>query len=223
MSIPTYTKHERAVLWLVRGDEFPAGPQGADFEYEVSSFYISKHVITNLQFESFRPDYVRSQSSLGPADPAVGVSFTDALAYCRWYSEISQKYFRLPTEMEWEYACAYGSRKRYPWGDDAGQAAAYAWTRENAEGRCRPVGLLEANEPGLHDMLGNVWEWTSSMDIGFPAQEEDGRDELEDPGDRVIRGGGFQDAVAGLSCWVREALPQNAVRPDLGFRIVRSL
>ncbi|MEE2751885.1 MAG: SUMF1/EgtB/PvdO family nonheme iron enzyme [Myxococcota bacterium] len=223
MSIPTYTKHERAVLWLVRGDEFSAGPEGAVFEYEVGSFYISKHVITNLQFESFRPGYVRSQTSLGADDPAVGVSFLDALAYCRWYSEVSQKHFRLPTEMEWEYACAYGSRKRYPWGNDSSGAAASAWTRENAEGHCQPVGLLEANKPGLHDMLGNVWEWTSSMDLGFPAQEEDGRDDLEQAAPRVIRGGGFQDSVGDLSCWVRQVVSQEESRGDLGFRIVRAL
>lgn len=223
MSLPTYTRYPRAILWLVRGSEFIARPSGAEFETEVGSFYISKHVITNEQYEAFRPQHVRLPTALADDAPAVGVTFDDAQAYCAWYSEISKKQFRLPTEMEWEYACAGGSRARYPWGKTAQGFEAYAWMLENAQDRCQPVGLLEANEPGLHDMLGNVWEWTASMDMPFPVRENDGREAPNTTAPRVIRGGGFRESVYDSSSGVRDVEAPGCARDDLGFRIVRSL
>ncbi len=223
MGIPTYTKVPRAILWLLRGGEFEAGPVGEGFQLEVGAFYISKHPITNLQFEAFRPDHVRGETSPEDDGPVVNAGFADAVAYCAWYSEISQKVFRLPTEMEWEYACGSGERTRYPWGEDPEEAGDFAWTRDNAEGSCRCVGLLDANKAGLHDMLGNVWEWTSSLDLPFPVQEGDGRDDSGAAGARIQRGGGFRDAVALLSTGSRRAVVPESASDDVGFRIVRSL
>jgi len=223
MGIPTYTKVPRAILWLLRGDEFEAGPAGESFWVEVGAFYISKHPITNVQFEAFRPDHRRGETSPEDDGPVVNVEFADAVDYCAWYSEISQKTFRLPTEMEWEYACGSGERTRYPWGEDPERSSRFAWTLENAEGACRAVGLLEANAAGLHDMIGNMWEWTSSLDLPFPVQEDDGRDQSDAAGPRIQRGGGVRDVTAALSTGSRRPGVPETARDDVGFRIVRSL
>jgi formylglycine-generating enzyme required for sulfatase activity len=223
MGIPTYTKVPRAILWLLRGDEFEAGPAGEGFWVEVGAFYISKHPVTNVQFEAFRPDHRRGETSPEDDGPVVNVGFADAVAYCAWYSEVSQKMFRLPTEMEWEYAAGSGERTRYPWGEDPERSNLFAWTLENAEGACSVVGLLEANEAGLHDMLGNMWEWTASLDLPFPVQEGDGRDAPELPGMRIQRGGGFRDAATSLSTGSRRAVEPECATDEAGFRIVRSL
>jgi sulfatase modifying factor 1 len=111
-------------------------------------------------------------------DPVVCVSWDDAQAYVRWLSRITGKDYRLPSEAEWEYAARAGKRTMRYWGDDKKntEACGYAnaadltakdefpdWTTFS----CRdgyvytaPVGRFRPNAYGLHDMLGNVWEWT---------------------------------------------------------------
>jgi len=90
--------------------------------------------------------------------PVVYVAFGDAAAYCRWVGA------RLPTDDEWEYAARAGSTARHYWGDEID--ARYLWYRANSEGRPREVGTKLPNEWGLHDMEGNVWEWSVSLEAG---------------------------------------------------------
>ena len=131
--------------------------------------------------------------------PAVHLSYTDAKAYCEW------KGGRLPTETEWEYAARGGlAEKQYPWGDSAiavqGDGRLKKWKanvwqgnfpkKDDAEdgfaGTC-PVDKYEPNAYGLHNMVGNVWEWT---DTKGPTGEGG-------VVNRVLRGASFVDSVDG--------------------------
>ena len=67
--------------------------------------------------------------------------------------------YRLPTEAEWEYAARAGSSTAYPWGNSDAEMSVYAWFSAIADA-INPVGRKKQNQFGLHDMLGNVWEWT---------------------------------------------------------------
>ena len=93
--------------------------------------------------------------------PVMLVAWEDAQAYAGWLSEVTGKKFRLPTEAEWEYAARAGSETRFPWGDDVGSGNANCdecgsrWDDE----RTAPVGSLPANAFGVHDMVGNLYEW----------------------------------------------------------------
>ncbi|MGW0161112.1 formylglycine-generating enzyme family protein [Mycobacterium sp. NPDC003323] len=103
--------------------------------------------------------------------PVVQVAYADALAYAGWAGR------RLPTETEWEYAAGAGAETTYAWGDDpapAGELMANTWQgrfpyrNDGAAGwvGTSPVGTFPANSFGLVDMIGNVWEWTSSEFTG---------------------------------------------------------
>jgi formylglycine-generating enzyme len=99
--------------------------------------------------------------------PVVQVAFPDAEAYASWADR------RLPSEAEWEYAARAGSSSTYTWGDEvrpAGQLMANTWqgrfpyqnTGANSWVGTSPVGSFPANDFGLVDMIGNVWEWTTT-------------------------------------------------------------
>ncbi len=224
MSQERYTHYPRAILWLVRGGEVRVGDPQADaqpaFMARVESFYLSKTPITNRQYEAFDPDRQRVPASAGDDDPAVGIAFRDACRYCEWYAGVSRKPIRLPTEIEWEYACRGGSAARCFYGDDPSGSDDHAWHVENSDGKLRPLGEKRPNPFGLLGMLGGVWEWTSSLHRPYPLAQ-DGQDDLETPGRRVLRGGSFRQPRASLGCGVRLGAEPDLRRDDVGFRIAR--
>lgn len=117
-----------------------------------------------------------SGSFLGDRKPIVCVSWNDVQEYLKKLNTKGVGKYRLPTDVEWEYAVRAGTTTEYYWGDDISQAIYYGWYEENSENTIHEVGLKRPNQFGLYDMSGNVWEWC-----------EDKRSELT----RVIRGGGW--------------------------------
>ncbi len=242
----SYTRYPRPILWLVRGGKATIGGAEDDarprFEVEVEPFYIGKFPVTNEQFEAFDPGFERAATSAGDRDPAAGVSFEAARAYCQWYAGVSRKPMRLPSEVEWEYACRGGVAGKTYFGDapagvdvdaqmwHAGNSEGRVgdepvgdsvWHAGNSEGRVHRLDARPANEYGLYGMLGGVWEWTSSLYRPYPLSEPFG-DDGSASGRRVLRGGSFRLDGAETSCSLRRAADPAARRDDVGFRIVKS-
>ena len=221
----SYTRYPRAILWLLREGTVEIGGDVADghpaFQVRVQPFYISKTPISNAQFEAHDPDYRRAPASPDDDSPAVGVSFHQARRYCDWYSRLSRKPMRLPTEVEWEYACRGGEAGRGFHDDDP--IDAHVWDAGNSGGRLRPVQQKRGNGFGLHGMLGGVWEWTASLYLPYPVTAGDGRDDPDASGLRVLRGGSYRTLRAELGPGVRRGKSPDARDDDIGFRIVRSL
>ena len=127
--------------------------------------------------------------------PVINVSWKDAQAYVRWLSEETGEAYRLLSEAEWEYVARAGTTTRYFWGDNIGRNRANCagcgsrWDKQPA-----PVGRFRANAFGLHDVHGNVWEWT--QDCGhenYRGAPADGRAwEGGNCGARVSRGGSWR-------------------------------
>ena len=96
-----------------------------------------------------------------PQQAAVTMTQYSAQQFTKWLSKVSGVQYRLPTEAEWEYAARGGNEAAYYWGDDVDGAQEQAWYFDTVEEEGQQeVGLLKTNPFGLHDMLGNVAEWT---------------------------------------------------------------
>lgn len=141
---------------------------------------------------------IRSDKSGRGKQPIDNVNWEDGHAYARWLSKETGKRYRLPTEAEWEYAARAGSTTRYWWGEDVGSNRAHCigcgseWDRKQAA----PVGSFAPNAFGLHDTVGNVWEWVQDCwHENYEDAPTDGSAWLEENGGdcglRVIRGGSW--------------------------------
>ena len=162
--------------------------------------------------------------------PVVKVSWYEAVAYCRWLTEVWQaagrigpdEVVRLPSEAEWEKAARGTDGRRHPWGDEVDPARANY--NDTGIGSTSAVGCFPngASPYGCLDMAGNVWEWTSSLNKGYPYDAADGREDLEADGLRVLRGGAFGNNRNLVRCALRVRFSPDGRDNYVGVRVVVS-
>lgn len=192
----------------------------------IRRFAMSKFEITFAQYDV----YTRQTDQLLIHDqgwgrgqrPVINVSWYDAMAYADWLSKQTGKRYRLPTEAEWEYAAKAGRDTAYAWGDYLIR------NRANCMGcgsrwdniKSSRVGQFRANLYGLHDMHGNVYEWTRDCwrDGKAYLGPEQGKCDF-----RVMRGGSLYDEPEYLRSDSRDAGAADTGRDYIGFRLVRDL
>ena len=174
------------------------------------------------------------------AHPVALVSWEDAQAFCEWISKKAGGTFRLPTEAQWEYACRAGTTTARPTGDSDTSLLGRANLPDVSDGRIAqnpdallwrdgyeytaPVGSFEANAWGLHDMLGNVWEWCAdyyNLDFYERSPREDPENTKKEVC-RVLRGGSW-DYTPWLCRSANRAggSPSDRFGFGRGFRVVR--
>ncbi|MEZ5354056.1 MAG: SUMF1/EgtB/PvdO family nonheme iron enzyme [Bryobacteraceae bacterium] len=166
--------------------------------------------------------------------PAISMTHHAASKYAQWLSARTGHFYRLPTEAEWEYACRAGTETAYSFGDDASQLGDYAWFTGNSPDKYQQVGKKKPNPWGLHDMHGNVLEWT--LDQYRPAYGTEDWVRSTKPYPHVARGGSWADAAESCRCGARRASDPSWKMQDpqlpksiwyhtdaqwLGFRLVR--
>lgn len=173
--------------------------------------------------------------------PAICMTQHAARVFCKWLSAKTGRYYRLPTEAEWEYACRAGSSTAYHFGDDPSTLNEYAWFYDNSSEKTQPVGKKKPNPWGLHDMHGNVAEWVLDQHLVDGYQKHAERDPLVIPTTlypHVVRGGSWDDQAANLRSAARAGSHPDWKQQDpqipqsiwyftdalhVGFRIVRPL
>jgi formylglycine-generating enzyme required for sulfatase activity len=180
------------------------------------------------------PDYAQNDDH-----PAVCVSWQDAKAYVAWLSMKTGQPYRLLSEAEWEYAARAGTRTSRYWGDDPELACEFANVHDSVTQQMRrfewephgckdgfvetaPVGSFKPNPFGLHDMLGNVWEWVEDCQtVNYIGAPKDGSARVaDDCVRRVYRGGGWS-GPASVRAAVRNGNPPSYRSQLLGFRVSR--
>jgi formylglycine-generating enzyme required for sulfatase activity len=161
--------------------------------------------------------------------PVINVTWEDARRYATWLSKITGKPYRLLSEAEYEYAARAGSRTIYPWGDDVGRNHANcngcgsAW--DNVQ--TAPVGSFAANDFGLFDMIGNVWEWTEDCYHesykGVPTDGSAWVIACTDDRRRLDRGGSWYSSPERLRSAARLGNATDYRSDNFGFRLARTL
>ncbi len=140
--------------------------------------------------------------------PAVCLTYNDAKAYADWLSGQTGQLFRLPNEVEWEYAARAGKETEYPWGNEIGKNLANCgwcgseWSNKSAA----PTGSFSPNAFGLYDTVGNVWEWTNKK---------------SEQSDVAVRGGAWNFAPSLARVSTRLILAPDFRANYIGFRLVR--
>jgi len=211
-----------------RNDSLPT--EEPAHEVTVKPFSMDKNEVTNAEYARFvrEANYAPPQqwgSVTAPVGqellPVSNVSYDDAVAFAEWRSKRDGVTYRLPTEEEWEYAARNGDKENlYPWGN--AWAPGRAATQEAGVGKEQPVGTYPqgGNRWGVQDLIGNVWEWTSSKASLYPGSPLKLPDVQK--GWIVARGGGYSSSADKVSATKRDWFAPNYKNPVLGFRLVKS-
>ena len=239
--------------------------EGPQLKVKIDSFWMGVHEISFQEYYIYReknldkapeggewdadavtrpsPPYEDPTFGMGKEDfPAGSMTQYAALSYCKWLTEKTGVFYRLPTEAEWEYACKAGQEEG-PATDDSAMVDDLGWHDGNSDESYQKIGQKKPNAWGLYDMLGNVGEWTLdqySKDYFTKMQSDDA---VENPWlqptrlhPRTVKGGSFYDEASELRCSNRiksdmdwkcrdPQLPKsfwwNTDSPFVGFRLVR--
>jgi formylglycine-generating enzyme required for sulfatase activity len=234
-------REEDEQLWTARIDD----------DFAIATTEVTVEQFRRFQPDFHHEEMDRSPDS---NCPAVGILWYEAIAYCNWLSreegieedELCYYYddtdprrvnagtvpdfhgktgYRLPTEVEWEFACRAGATTSRFYGQSDELLREYAWLQDTSQGRTWPVGLLMPNDFGLFDAFGNVFEWcqdryevhnmADSRTSGQSAPSVDRR--------RVMRGGSFVDGIPFARAANRYRQLPETRRAISGFRVARTI
>jgi formylglycine-generating enzyme required for sulfatase activity len=223
------------MVWIPAG-EFRMGDiqgGGDDDEKPVHSvsikrFAMGRYEVTFAEYDKFAQATDREK----PDDrgwgrgnrPVINVSWHDAVAYTEWLSKQTGKKYRLPTEAEWEYAARAGTETKYWWGNEIGsnKANCYGTYCGDRFEYTAPVGSFGANQFGLYDTVGNVWEWTcSEYESQYGGKEETCLKNINENNRLSLRGGDWNGGPRVVRSANRNWWSPAVRVVDVGLRLVR--
>jgi formylglycine-generating enzyme required for sulfatase activity len=210
---------------FVQGSTFAMGSVSVEkneqpvHQVTLTDFYIGKFELTQAQWRAVtdsNPSYFKGCDQC----PVEHVSWDDVQQFITTLNDKTGKNYRLPTEAEWEYAARGGSKSQgftYSGGNDLDLVA---WHNGNNGSKTYAVGKKRANELGIYDMSGNVWEFCSDWHGSYSSSDEVNPNGIYSGRNRVIRGGGWERHQG----YCRSAF-RGKIAPDfrintLGFRLV---
>lgn len=195
-------------------------------EVEIERFAIGKYPVTFSEFDHYCEVTRRKRAADAgwgrDRRPVINVSWDDALAYLAWLAREARKPYRLLTEAEWEYACRAGTATSSSSGDKIDNIYAN-YGRKIA--KTTVVGSYSGNLWQIHDMYGNVWEWTQdAWHENYRAAPSDGKAWTSpDQRCRVVRGGSYCSAERFLRCASRARAAHTLRLRNTGFRVAYTI
>ena len=215
----------------VEGGSFRMGEEDSKYDRErpvhqvtVPGFYLGKFPVTQEEWVAVMGE--NPSAFEGERNPVERVSWSDARKFIEKLNRQTRRTFRLPAEAEWEYACRGGRLHGGYLYSGSDKLKQVGWYEQNSGNSTREVGELLANELGIYDMCGNIWEWCEDDWHGsYDGAPEDGSAWIDRPkrgANRVFRGGSYLDDAGGCRPAYR-----NGIRPDnryhlVGFRLALS-
>jgi hypothetical protein len=219
------------ILELLR---VPAGSFAmGEHQVTLREFFIGKYPVTNAQWQAVMK--VKGSTNCdekfqGDLQPVVGVSWHEARAFCMKVQEKAGRAVRLPTEAEWEYAARGGNQSKGYEYAGSNNLDEVGWHNENSGGKTFPVGQKTANELGIYDMSGNVWEWClDEWHDSLAAKPKKLKSNCNEPwgylsGDnyryRLLRGGSLVDDAIDCRSAIRYRNLAQLQDCRFGFRVV---
>ncbi len=201
----------------------------------VSPFWLGETPVTNRQYGVYlqaagpeEPPRWRDRRFSNPEQPVVGVSWEDAVAFCRWLSDVTGRRIDLPSEAQWEFAARGEKGREYPWGNQKPEKTRACFDFGIERGQPAPVGSFPAGKGPFRtlDQAGNVWEWCLDA---WNAEAYQQREQGEEPVDpvvlvdhaerRALRGGSWRSSAGDLRSAVRDWYPAGHRGGDFGFRV----
>lgn len=198
-------------------------------------FFMSQTEVTQAQWEQVMGRLAFSNDVepewIGDALPMHSVTWHEAVAFCRALSAMEGAHYRLPTEAEWEYACAAGTESSFNLGEDyltSDQANIYDPNGDSYDSPTRVKTAGPPNSWGLYDMHGNVWEWCSDWSAPYqvkaqtdPSGISNRKIERVDLAMKAVRGGSYYDSAAKARTRNRWEYAPSVSTPYIGFRVVK--
>jgi len=178
-------------------------------------FYLGTTEVTQAQFEAimgYNPSLTR-----GPDLPVTNVSWPQANQFCKELSSKEGRTYRLPSEIEWEYACKAGTSDPF---SGTGRLDDMGWYADNSNQTIHPVAGKRPNDWGLYDMHGNAAEWCGTLLVPSPRGGLVGMAPRNDNDRAAVRGGGFMSPDVQCRSAQRAAVPAGTTAPVIGFRVL---
>lgn len=213
----------------VKGGTFTMGAtseQGSDaYDWEkpthqvtLSDYYIGETEVTQALWKAVMGSNPSDFS--GTNLPVEWVSWDDCQTFITKLNQLTGKNFRLPTEAEWEYAARGGQKSRGYKYAGSNTLSDVAWYTDNSDSKTHPVKQKQANELGLYDMSGNVWEWCQDWLGSYSSNAQTNPTGPSSGSDRVARGGGWYNSASICRVACRYGSSPGFRDNSLGFRVV---
>ncbi len=183
----------------------------------LSDYYIGETQVTQALWQAVMGS--NPSDFKGANRPVENVSWNDCQEFIRKLNELTGKRFRLPTEAEWEFAARGGKKSKGYKYSGSNNINEVAWYDGNSGGGTKDVKTKSANELGLYDMSGNVWEWCNDWYDTYPSSPQTNPQGLSSGSGRVCRGGSWSYDAASCRSAFRLHFTPTYGAINLGLRL----
>ena len=185
-----------------------------------NDYYMGKYEVTQALWQAVMGS--NPSNFKGDNLPVETVNWNDCQEFISKLNSLTGRKFRLPTEAEWEYAARGGKKSRGYQYSGSRKISDVAWYEGNSRSKTHPVGRKQANELGIYDMSGNVWEWCSDWYGSYSSSSQTNPTGADSGAGRVCRGGGWCDDAVCCRLSYRYGHTPDSRRTYLGLRLALS-